>query len=414
MFIERDELDRLHAKYPYPRFSDAEYERRYANVRGMMRDKDLDCLLVIGGSASYGRLWFNVRYLTNMMAKAEMAYYCFFPKEGNPAIITRPGHALAPGMIARSVVQELVVGRPNVLDAIVGKVREMGYDKGRIGIVEYDPFTSIPKNHWDFFVSELPDAEFVFVTKEFLALKLYKSDEEIEALRKSALVQDIGLRALADQLKPGMTESEAFAIVYEAVVRNGGEMGMIQLSSTPMRDSDVGDQRPRPSERVITHGDIINNELGILHNGYEAQTGKPMFIGPPTDEFRRMFDVALEAYHRVAETLKVGGTGSDSVNAANSVIKPAGYDAWGGYLQGMLGAQPRHEPQIGPELTSLAEDKLFEGDEMVFKNGTVFVLQIHLVDKERTKGLFIGDTYAMRDSGTECLNDFPPELIQIS
>ena len=25
----------------------------------------------------------------------------------------------------------------------------MGYDKGRIGIVEYDPFTSIPKNHWE-------------------------------------------------------------------------------------------------------------------------------------------------------------------------------------------------------------------------------------------------------------------------
>lgn len=47
-----------------------------------------------------------------------------------------------------------------------------------------------------------------------------------------------------------------------------------------------------------------------------------------------MFDVALEAYHRVAETLKVGGT--------------------------------------------------------------------------------IGDTYAIRDSGTECLNEFPPELIEIS
>ena len=317
-------------------------------------------------------------------------------------------------MIARSAVQELVVGQPSVLDAIAGKVREMGYDKGRIGIVEYDPLTSIPKNHWDFFVAELPDAEFVFVTREFLALRLFKSDEEIEALRKSALVQDIGLRALAEQLRPGMTESEAFAVVYEAVVRNGGEMGMIQLSSTPMSDPDVGDQRPRPSERVITHGDIVNNELGVLYNGYEAQTGKPMFIGSPTDEFRRMFDVALEAYHRVAETLKVGGTGSDSVNAANHVIKASGYDAWGGYLQGMLGSQPRHEPQIGPELTSLAENRLYEGDDMVFRNGTVFVLQIHLVDKARTRGLFIGDTYAIRDSGTECLNGFPPELIQIS
>ena len=56
----------------------------------------------------------------------------------------------------------------------------------------YDPFTSILKNHWDFFVSELPGAESVFITREFLALKLSKGHEEIEALRKSALVQYIG------------------------------------------------------------------------------------------------------------------------------------------------------------------------------------------------------------------------------
>ena len=36
-------------------------------------------------------------------------------------------------------------------------------------IVGCDPFTSILKNHWDFFVSELPGAESVFVTREFLA-----------------------------------------------------------------------------------------------------------------------------------------------------------------------------------------------------------------------------------------------------
>ena len=47
-----------------------------------------------------------------------------------------------------------------------------------------------------------------------------------------------------------------------------------------------------------------------------------------------------------------------SRSCVRSSPSKAGYDAWGGYLQGMLGAQPRHEPQIGPELTSLAEDKL--------------------------------------------------------
>ena len=95
MLLGEEELERMHKRFPYPRFSAAEYERRYHNIRAMMRERNLDCLLIIGGSAAYGRLWFNFRYVTNMMGKAEMANY-FFPKEGDPSLVMRPGHSLAP------------------------------------------------------------------------------------------------------------------------------------------------------------------------------------------------------------------------------------------------------------------------------------------------------------------------------
>ena len=77
MLLSEEELEGLHKRFPYPRFSRAEYRRRYENIRAMMREMRLDCLLIIGGSAAYGRLWFNFRYVTNMMGKAEMANYCF-------------------------------------------------------------------------------------------------------------------------------------------------------------------------------------------------------------------------------------------------------------------------------------------------------------------------------------------------
>ena len=95
MLLSEDELERLHARFPYPRFSKEEYRRRYENIRKMMGEMKLDYILIIGGSAAYGRLWFNFRYITNMIGKAEMANYCFFPKEGEPCIILRPGHSLA-------------------------------------------------------------------------------------------------------------------------------------------------------------------------------------------------------------------------------------------------------------------------------------------------------------------------------
>ena len=414
MFLSQEELERLYSRFPYPRFSAAEYQRRYENIRKMMREMRLDCLLIIGGSAAYGRLWFNFRYVTNMVGKAEMANYCLFPKEGHPCLIVRPGHSLAGGMLARTAVREIIVGEPNVLSAIVQTLQDRGFDKGRIGIVEYDPYTSIPKNHWDFFNAKLPQAEFVFVTREFIALRLIKSDEEIAALEKSAELGDIGIQALVRRVKAGMSEGEVFGIVHEAVLKTGGEMGMIQVASAPMLDPDLNDQLPRAVERIVGERDIINNELGIFYNGYEAQTGKPVVTGIPTPEYREMFDIALEGYKRVAATLWPNKTSSDSVEAGK-FIHDTGYDVYGGYLQGMLGANPRHEPQIGPDRAQSAEDRFLydEQGRLVYQSGMMFTLQMHIIDRQKTRGLFLADSFVVTANGPRCLNRFPPQLVRI-
>jgi Xaa-Pro aminopeptidase len=413
MLLSEEELEGMQKRFPYPRFSRAEYERRYQNIRRMMSERNLDCLLIIGGSAAYGRLWFNFRYVTNMMGKAEMANYCFFPKEGDPAVVTRPGHALAGAMLARSAVRNVIVGKPSVLGAVVNEIKERGYERGRVGIVEYDPYTSIPKNHWDFFTANLPEAEFVFVTREFIAMRLLKSAEEIDALEKSADLGDVGVRALQERVRPGMTEGEAFGVVHEAVLKAGGEMGMIQLASCSMLDSDINDQRPRPVQRVIGERDIINNELGIFYNGYEAQTGKPVVTGEPPAEYKEMFEIAMVGYKGLVPTLYAGKSSADSIEAMKFILD-TDYEFYGGFLQGMLGANPRHEPQIGFDRVQSAEDRYLFGPDgkLVYQVGHVFTLQMHIVDKQHTRGLFLGDFFAIEEKGPRCLNKFPPELVR--
>lgn len=413
MLISEEELERMQTRFPYPRFSRAEYERRYRNIRRMMREQNLDCLLIIGGSAAYGRLWFNFRYVTNMIGKAEMANYCFFPKEGDPCLVVRPGHSLAGGMLARTVVRNVITGTPGVLAAIVREVKERGYENGRIGIVEYDPYTSIPKNHWDFLLANLPRAEFVFATKEFIALRLLKSTEEIQALEKSAELGDAGIRAMQERVRPGMTEGEVFGIVHEAVLKAGGEMGMIQIASCSMLNPDINDQRPRPVQRVIGERDIINNELGIFYNGYEAQTGKPVVTGEPSSEYKEMFEIALEGYKRLVPTLHAGQSSADSVAAAKFILD-TDCEFYGGFLQGMLGANPRHEPQIAFDRAQSAEDRYLYGADgrLVYQVGHVFTLQMHIVDRKHTRGLFLGDFFAIEENGPRCLNKFPPQLVR--
>ena len=203
-------------------------------------------------------------------------------------------------------------------------------------------------------------------------------------------------------------------IAHEAALKAGGEMGMIQLGSAPMDDPDINDQRPRPVGRVIGPHDFINNEIGIFYNGYESQTGKPMVTGTPTQWIEEMFEIALDAYKRIEPTLQPGKSSADSLEAAKFVLD-AGYEYYGGFLQGMLGANPRHEPQIGFDRVQSSEDRfLFDADgNLTYKPGMMFTLQVHLVDKGHTRSLFLGDSYVIEEKGHKCLNKLAPQMFKV-
>jgi hypothetical protein len=112
-------------------------------------------------------------------------------------------------------------------------------------------------------------------------------------------------------------------------------------------------------------------------------------------------------------TLYAGRSSADSSDAMKFILD-TDYEFYGGFLQGMLGANPRHEPQIGFDRVQSAEDRYLYGPDgrLVYQVGHVFTLQMHIVDKSRTRGLFLGDFFAIEANGPRCLNKFPPQLVR--
>ena len=110
---------------------------------------------------------------------------------------------------------------------------------------------------------------------------------------------------------------------------------------------------------------------------------------------------------------KLNLDGEDSIEAMQ-FIRDTEYEFYGGFLQGMLGANPRHEPQIGFDRVQSAEDRyLFDSDgRLVYQVGHVFTLQMHIVDKSHTRGLFVGDFFVIEENGPRCLNNLPLEIMR--
>src|SRR5262249_56655588 len=100
--LQRDEM-RPH----YPRFSDAEYERRYALLRGLMDAQGLDAVVIYGDSGCGFLNQLPVHWVSNYID--EMYSYVAFPRQGEPTVwcSVPPDQAAA---MACSVLEDVRAG----------------------------------------------------------------------------------------------------------------------------------------------------------------------------------------------------------------------------------------------------------------------------------------------------------------
>src|SRR5579875_1644739 len=204
----------------FPRFSDAEYARRYTRVRAAMRAQGLDALLVYGTRAGSA----EVQYLSNFIAT--WAAMLVFPQDGDPVLLVQLYNHV-PNARRVAVVRDVRFGGEDLSATTATVLREQGLANGRLGIVGPLPYRS-----HEALRQALPEATLADWTRELLALRLIKSEEEFAWLRRGADLSDRAIAALAREARPGLTEHELADIVERAYVGLGGTHGIHFLPVT--------------------------------------------------------------------------------------------------------------------------------------------------------------------------------------
>ena len=391
----------------YEQFSAAEYARRYAALRGKMREHELDCVIVPGGPSHWsyggGMLW-----LTGHWEWHALACYVLVPLEGDPTLVYSMGgtHCEAVRREVAAAVRDVRNSRGGAYAEVMAeRIVELGLQNGRIGLLEIDPRHSdhMPVNQFNTLREKLPQAELVFTSGWMHELLSIHSAEELDCVRQAGRLCQAAMEALVARAAPGVAEYQLRAAAGAAILEGGGDIDFLIIGSTPMNNPAMVFGNPRPSRRVLQQGDIILMEIAASYRGYSAQIGSPVCVGAPTPEVRRFWDeIAKPGYDRMVAAIRPGAAVED-IRTAGRFFRDNGVQS-----------RPIHFHGIdlitdGPHVFCDHVDA--EEFERVFKPGMVVMPEPNPITADGTLGMFVGHTYIITESGAECVDEFPIDLV---
>ncbi len=390
----------------YDQFSKSEYARRYAALREKMREHKLDCVIVPGGPShwSFGG---GMTWLTGHWEWHALACYVLVPREDEPTLIYSMGgtHAEA---VRRQVAPALSDVRQSrggrYAEVMVERIREIGLERGRIGLVEIDPRHKdyMPVNQYNDLRAGLPEAEIVFTRSFIHELLVIKSEEELACVRKAGVLCQRAMEAMVATARPGATEVDLRGAAGAAILQGGGDIDFLIIGSTPMENPALFFGNPRPSQRKLAKGDIIIMELAAGYNGYTAQIGSPICIGPPTEMVAKFWnEITLPGYRRILAEIRPGNA-IDNVRIAAQFFRQKGVQSRPTQIHGIDIVTAT--PHVFAERTEARDaDK-------VFRPGMVTMAEPNPITADGLFGIFLGHTYIVTDDGHECVDAFPLEI----
>ncbi len=398
----------------YQVFSDGEYESRMEATRQMMREQNLEALLIYGNSKTQCN---NIQYLSNYIGQFHNYLLVFAdPTEGATLFVGLTNHVQYGQEV--SVIDDVRWGEFPPMDTITDRIRGTDAANGTIGLVgpssRFDIL--IPHGHYTTLEAEL-NATLIDVTGAYGSLQLQKSEEELEQIRHAATLTDRAMEALADGIKPGMYEHELRHIAHSAYLPDGGSPGVSFVSTASMENPEPGACYPwkdEPAPVKIRSGDVVTTEISASYWGYNGQIHRPIAVGEsPNTMYREIFDTVSETHDNLLEVLHPGNTAQDIVEAT-SPITEAGLKSPDVILHGY--GMSLHPPWIGtvdsnywPNLT---DPYTVPNDEFTFQEDQVVVIQPNAVTPDGRYGLQFGSTVHITSSGPELLTEYPLEFIE--
>ena len=181
----------------------------------------------------------------------------------------------------------------------------------------------------------------------------FKTREEIELIRESALLVSRTLGIVAAEIKPGVTPLHLDKLAEEFIRDNGGVPAFkgyqgaygpfpatlcISVNETVVHGI--------PTNKHLVDGDIISVDCGVKKNGFYGDHAYSFGIGNVKPEYKKLLEVTKECLYKGIEQVISGNRIGDISYAVQQHAEKHGYGVVRELVGHGLGKSLHEEPEV--------------------------------------------------------------------
>lgn len=267
------------------------------------------------------------------------------------------------------------------------QVNKLGFEKDHTTVSTYEQY------------QEMFACDLVPVSGLVEAIRLKKTPEELQIMKKAAKIADDAYEHIKSYIKPGVKEID---------ISNELEFFMRREGATSSSFDTIvasGYRSALPhgvaSNKEIQTGELVTLDYGALYNGYCSDTTRTVAVGDISDELNTIYQTVLEAQKRGVNALKPGTTGKEGDAVARDYIAGCGYGQYFGHSTGHgVGMEVHEDPSL-----SRKSDAILEAGMVVTVEPGIYIPNVG--------GCRIEDDLVITETGNERLTVADKELIHL-
>ena len=254
----------------------------------------------------------NIKYLTNINAEGTLIIN---PKEN---IFITDGRYIEHVHSILTLYDEIIVY--NINDVSMDDYENFFMFCENVGFEEnYITYAKYKEYIRKFKINNFVETEYI-IEKQ----RMIKDDDELSSIIKACNVTDDCFKHIINYIKPGMTEKQIAKEIENYYTQNAEGLSFETIVASGENSS-----KPHavPTDRKIQEKDIITIDMGCKVNGYCSDMTRTIFVGEPTEEMKKVYDLVLNNQKFALDQYKDGANARQITKMVESNFKlNGGYD----------------------------------------------------------------------------------------